>query len=117
MSYRYTVQYADPEGSFPLSSDAAWQLYSTSDDATDALGDVQEARAGTYGTYGYAVRILDGDDVILTDVPLTEDRAVIPRDSLGKLRSLTSGKIDAEKLADAVADVIEDAYVAEQVTR
>jgi hypothetical protein len=75
MAFRYTVQYADPHGPYPLHDDAAWQLFSSSDRADVALSDVRDAgrrhHRGTMArTYPpYAVRILDWHDVIITDVP------------------------------------------------
>jgi hypothetical protein len=75
MALRFTVQYADPNGPHPLAHDAAWQVYSTTDHADVALADVEQAgrrhldRQTARIFPPYAVRILDGADVVMVDVP------------------------------------------------
>lgn len=96
MALRYTVQYADPRGPHPLAHDAAWQTFSSTDHADMALADAQQAAqrgnehkaAALARLYPpYAVRILDGSDVIVTDVPgsMPDDGT---RELIGQVREL-----------------------------
>jgi hypothetical protein len=62
MARHYTVQYADPNGPYLLTDEAAWQLFSSTDHADIALADIEDA--SHHGTY--AVRVLDGQDVAIT---------------------------------------------------
>lgn len=73
----FSVQYADPEGTYPLADDAAWQLYSRNVTAAEALDDARDAgnrdpRPGVPSRMytRYAVRVVDfRGDVVLTDLP------------------------------------------------
>jgi hypothetical protein len=61
MARRYTIQYADPNGPYLLTDEAAWQLFSSTDHADIALADIEDAsHRGKY-----AVRVLDHQDVII----------------------------------------------------
>ena len=115
--YRYTVQYADPQGPHPLAHDAAWQKFVSTDDADVALSYVGDAsRRGQDRQTArlfppYAVRILDGDDVIVTDVPHAVPSSIVRtsrlRDALHLLAVAFENQREGASMETAIATVID----------
>jgi hypothetical protein len=116
MALRFTIQYADPNGPHPLAHDAAWQLYSSTDHADVALSDVEQAgrrhldRQHARVFPPYAVRILDGGDVVMTDVPgavPNPDDVYDLRDVRDRARDLIRrAELEDDKLVGELADAL-----------